>query len=157
MTRRLAAPFFALVLSVALFPDTASAKQTETFAYRLQQVWSTSFRLIRVDMGFKVTDRDDSVGFLMFEYDDGERTYPGSLQLVEVKEGERDMVRAEVQIPQQPSYIELMILQKLSKKLRAEYGDPPSAAPPAPEAPPKKDEGDKEDPDKQPEGDKSAP
>ncbi|MCA9603770.1 MAG: hypothetical protein R3A78_16880 [Polyangiales bacterium] len=117
-------PFVVLLGCLLAVPSVAAAKQTQNFEYRFSQVWSSAYRLIRVDMACRITDRDDEIGFLMFEYSDGRDWFPGSAQLVQVKERGKDVIRVEVQIPEQPSYIEIMILDKLRKKLLEEYGEP---------------------------------
>lgn len=121
-------------------PSTAFAKQSQNYQYRFSQVWSGTFRLVRVDMECKVTDRDDEIGFLMFQYTDGDRSYPGSIQLVPVRENGKDLIRVEIQIPSQPTYVEIMILDKLRKKLASEYGEPVEVPPPADKDKPKDDE-----------------
>jgi hypothetical protein len=135
---RISLAWFGVVMAMMMAlclgaPGVAAAKQSQSFEYRFSQVWSGAFRLIRVDLECRVTDRDDEIGFLMFEYSDGERSYPGSAQLVPVKENGKDVIRVEIQIPEQPTYIEIMILDKLRKKLLDEYGEPVVA--PAPQPP----------------------
>lgn len=128
---RFAAIFLGLALGFGS-AGTAHAKQTQTYEYRFAQVWSAAFRLVRVDLECRVTDRDDEIGFVMFEYSDGERSYPGSLQLVPVKELGKEVIRVELQIPEQPTYVEIMILDKLRKKLSDEYGEPVTQPTPPP-------------------------
>ncbi len=131
-------------------PGAAHAKQSQNYQYRFSQVWSGTFRLVRVDMECKVTDRDDELGFLMFQYSDGERTFPGSIQLVPVHEEGKDQIRVEIQIPSQPNYVEIMVLDKLRKKLMDEYGEPVDVPPPSADKDKNKDGNDapKDDKDK---------
>ena len=110
---------------LALIPARASAEQVEKFAYPYKQVWSAAVRLLRVDLGHKVTERDEEVGFIVFDYrDDSRKSHHGTAQLAAIQEGGREVIRVELSIQGQPSYIEIMVLTKLARKLRDEYGDP---------------------------------
>ncbi len=126
------ASWVAFPLCIVLFwPASGQAKSSEDYGHQYEQIWRSAIRLIRVDQGFAITDRDKDVGYFMFEYKDGERGYPGSVELVETaKQGEG--IRVLVQIPAMPSYIERMLLDKLSRKLLADYGEPPKRAPKPP-------------------------
>ena len=124
-------PWSALVVTVALLlPATTYAKKTEDFRHSYDQVWGAAIRLIRVDQGYPIKDRDQSVGYFLFDYKDDGRMYPGSVELVRIEDQGGGPIRVVMQIPAMPSYIERMLLDKLKKKLVDEYG--------VPEAPPKK-------------------
>lgn len=118
----------ALALAVAvavLVPAPAQARRESELRYRFNQVWGTTVRLVRVDYGFPIRDRDEEVGYLLFDYQDGDRSYPGSFEVVQVKvDGER-RIKVTCSIPAMPSYIEQMLIDKLEKKLEADYGEPP--------------------------------
>jgi len=125
----------ATVLTVALFfPATGQAKKTEDFRHSYDQVWGAAVRLIRVDQGYPIKDRDETVGYFLFDYRDDGRLYPGSVELVRIEDQGGGPIRVVVQIPAMPSYIERMLLDKLKRKLLDEYGEPP---PPPPATPPK--------------------
>lgn len=112
-----------LVLAALLVPATGRAKKTEDFRHSYAQVWGAAIRLIRVDQGYPIKDRDEGVGYFLFDYRDDGRTYPGSVELVRV-EDKTGTIRVVIQIPAMPSYIERMLLDKLEKKLIDEYGEP---------------------------------
>jgi len=119
----------AFVLTVALFlPAVGQAKKTADFRHTYEQVWGAAIRLIRVDQGYPIKDRDESVGYFLFDYRDDGRSYPGSVELIRIEDQGGGPIRVVVQIPAMPSYIERMLLDKLEKKLVDEYGEP---APPA--------------------------
>jgi hypothetical protein len=124
-----------LVLAALLLPSTSQAKKTEDFRHTYEQVWGAAIRLIRVDQGYPIKDRDQSVGYFLFDYEDDGRMYPGSVELVRIADQGGGPIRVVIQIPAMPSYIERMLLDKLEKKLVHEYGEP---APPVkkPEEPP---------------------
>ncbi len=107
-----------------LSPATGQAKKTEDFRHSYEQVWGAAIRLIRVDQGYPIKDRDPEVGYFLFDYRDDGRMYPGSVELVRIEDEGGGPIRAVVQIPAMPSYIERMLLDKLKKKLMDEYGEP---------------------------------
>jgi len=120
-----------IALCALLVPAPAGAKKTEDFGHTYEQVWGAAIRLIRVDQGYPIKDRDQTVGYFLFDYQDDGRAYPGSVELIRISGGGRDQIRVVMQIPAMPSYIERMLLDKLQKKLDHEYGEPPQ--PPAKE------------------------
>ena len=125
----------ATVFTIALFlPATGQAKKTEDFRHSYDQVWGAAVRLIRVDQGYPIKDRDETVGYFLFDYRDDGRLYPGSVELVRIQDQGGGPIRVVVQIPAMPSYIERMLLDKLKRKLLDEYGEP--APPPPPADPP---------------------
>jgi hypothetical protein len=130
-------PWAAIIVTAALlFPSIGQAKKTEDYRHSYDQVWRAAVRLIRVDQGYPIRDRDEGVGYLLFDYRDDSRTYPGSVELIRIKDQGGGSVRAIIQIPAMPSYIERMLLDKLEKKLINEYGEPsPPKKPEEPEAP----------------------
>ena len=119
-----------VIAFVLLSPATGQAKKTADFRHTYDQVWGAAIRMIRVDQGYAIKDRDQGVGYFLFDYRDDGRTYPGSVELVRIKDQGGGSIRAVVQIPAMPSYIERMLLDKLTRKLVDEYGEPePSKKP----------------------------
>ena len=113
----------ALVLVVG-WGALAHARKQRELPYGFAQVWSTALRLLRVDLKLAVTDRDAEGGFVLFEYVAGDKAHPGSIELVTQGQGPRAPTVAIVQVQGQPSYVEQMILDRLEKKLRSEFGAP---------------------------------
>lgn len=132
-------------LAVALLgaPRTAEARKDHEYAYRFEQIWSAAVRMVRVDLRYPITDKDENIGYLLFEYRDHGRGYPGSIELVRVRDSRRDKVKVIIQIPSMPSYIEQMLLDRLGRKLREEFGEPPP--PPERPEPPAEEPDDGED------------
>lgn len=111
--------------------EPASAKGGYDSLYGFDRTWNAGLRLVRVDLGLKVSEKDDAVGYLLFDYkspEGGARTVPGSMEFIRSKDD--GSVRVVVQIPQMPGYHEQVLLDQLARKLRNEYGDPPKKAPP---------------------------
>jgi hypothetical protein len=125
----------ALGLALALGGE-ARASASYQSAYTFEQTWGSAMRLVRVDLGLKITEKDVDNGFLLFDYtspESGSKTHRGSIEMVRTKAG----VSVVVQIPAMPRYHEDMVVTALAKKLLDEHGDPPKKAPtPAPSAEP---------------------
>ena len=122
------------VLVALLAPRPAAALAQRDIVWSLPQTWTSAIRLLRLDLGFEITERDRDAGFLLFRYVDGAQRHPGSLQMVEraLPDG-RTGVRVVVSVPEMPSYVEQHIIDRLERKLREEVGEPPPV--PAPTSP----------------------
>jgi hypothetical protein len=125
----------ALMAPFALRSEEASAKSAYESAYGFDRTWNAGMRLVRVDLGLKISEKDENAGYLLFDYvspESGKKPVPGSMEFIRSKE--TGAVRVVVQIPQMPGYHEQVLVDALSRKLRNEYGDPPkrTPAPPAP-------------------------
>lgn len=129
---------FALGLSVPLISllapeEDASAKSAYDSAYGFDRTWNAGMRLVRVDLGLKISEKDESAGYLLFDYrspESGNKAVPGSMEFIRSKD--TGAVRVVVQIPAMPGYHEQVVIDQLTRKLRSDYGDPPKKAPPSP-------------------------
>ncbi len=99
----------------------ASAKTGFDSAYTYDQTWTASLRLVRVDLGLKISEKDEHDGFILFEYTEKDRTSPASIELVRTDHG----VRVNCQIAQFASYHEAALLTRLARKLKDDFGSPP--------------------------------
>ncbi len=111
----------------------ADAKSTYDSPYGYDRTWNAALRLVRVDNGWKITEKDETNGYLLFDYaaPQSAKATPGSLELVRGRESD-NAVSVLVQLPQMPHYHEQVILDSLASKMRREYGDPPEPRPAAP-------------------------
>jgi hypothetical protein len=116
-------------------PRLALARKQRELPQRIDQVWNAALRMIRVDLQLAVTDRDQEGGYVLFEYVASGKRFPGSIELIPQAKGARPTTVAVVQVRGQPSYVEVMLLDRLEKKLVEEVGVP-AEPPPAPEPPP---------------------
>jgi hypothetical protein len=121
------------VATMALTAPGASAKATYESPYGYARTWNAAMRLVRVDNGWKVTEKDETNGYLLFEYSSPQSVKPsaGSLELVRGHDPEAS-VSVLVQLPQMPHFHEQVLLDALATKMRREYGDPPSPRKPLP-------------------------
>ena len=117
--------------AVALTAGGASAKSTYESPYGYERTWNAALRLVRVDNGWKVTEKDDQNGYLLFDYKSpgGDKACPGSMESSAGRDSD-GMVSVLVQLPAMPQYHEQVLLDALATKMRREYGDPPVRPPP---------------------------
>lgn len=110
-------------------------------SYPYEQVWPTAIRYLRVDRGFKVADKDEEAGYIMFEFtsDEGE-SGSGSLELVRTEDAAGRPSTSLVAVTNGgPSYLSNSLLDGVAAKVREERGPPatpPKKAPPEPPPPP---------------------
>jgi hypothetical protein len=113
----------------------ADAKATYESPYGYQRTWNAALRLVRVDNGWKVTEKDETSGYLLFEYKSVENAKPTAGSVEFVRGGDESApVSVLIELPQMPHYHEQLMLDALASKMRKEYGDapPPRRAPPSP-------------------------
>lgn len=129
-------PLLAVLALYAGLLGTAEARSEKTLAYQREQAWPTAVRFLRVDAKLKVVEKDADAGYVLFEYVEDKKTFRGSLEVIEVEKNGRKLVRFVIQIEDRPSWVEIELLTKLERKLRAELGSPAPAPTPAPKQPP---------------------
>jgi len=121
----------------------AIAKTQYESRYGYDKTWNAAVRLVRVDLGFKVVEKDEANGYLLFEYrsnEGGPKATSGSFEIIKPSGSRTDDVKVVVQLPQMPRYHEQVLVDQLVRKMHDEYGDPPprkkDAPPPPPDAGP---------------------
>jgi hypothetical protein len=110
---------------------SAGAKASLESAYGFERTWNAATRLVRVDLGFKITERDEGTGYLLFEYkspESGSKASAGSMEFL--RRGD-NLTVVVVQLPEMPQYHEQVMTDRLARKLRAEFGEPPRRPEPA--------------------------
>ncbi|MBN8616854.1 MAG: hypothetical protein J0L92_40095 [Deltaproteobacteria bacterium] len=124
LARRLLVVLALTTVGVSLSPSRAEARVSGEIAYSYQQTWQATVRLLRVDLQCPITDRDEEMGFVLFEYTSQGRRYPGSVEVVRTTDARgEEHVRVTVQVPAMPSYVERMVYDRLTRKLREDFGD----------------------------------
>lgn len=122
----LAAPVF-----VALRSDEACASVAYESPYTFEQTFGTALRLVRVNLGCKITEKDAENGYLLFDYtstESGKQVHHGSVEVVRGRLG----AHVSVQLPSLPRYHEQMIVDALARKLASNHGEPPPRDRPVP-------------------------
>jgi hypothetical protein len=124
-----AALFAGVACAIVLPGTTAAAKSDYDSPYGYERTWNAALRLVRVDLGLKVLEKDERSGYLLFEYRSPESGTKATSASFEIVHGAKDSsaVKVVVQIPQMPTFHERAMLDGLSHKMHDEYGDPPSA------------------------------
>jgi hypothetical protein len=122
-----------IAAAIAAAATGAEAKSTYESPYGYERTWNAALRLVRVDNGWKINEKDQANGYLLFDYaaPQSSKTTPGSLELVRGRDTQTG-VSVLVQLPQMPHYHEQVILDSLASKMRREYGDPPEPQPALP-------------------------
>ena len=128
-----------LVLATILPSVTAQARLTIDSYYGFDRTYNSALRLVRVDMGLKVTEKDDKTGYFVFDYkstDTGNKVSSGSFEFVRSSESDGPVLR------RPPASTDAAIRRagahrRVRSQRRQEYGDPPErlkpkAPPPAP-------------------------
>lgn len=125
------------VAAAVVITTPASARSAYDSTYGYDCTWNAAVRLVRVDLGLKVTEKDAENGYLMFEYRSPESrgASPGSIEMVHSKDPGAP-VRVVVVLSQMPRYHEQMIVDALAKKMRQDYGEPPTLYPAPKQEPP---------------------
>ena len=133
-------PLALALLFVLLAAGGAQAKREQSFQYPYSRVWGSALRMLRVDFESPITEKDQDSGYFLFDFPDGGKQHPGSVELVRSTENGVETVRVAIQVAALPTYVEQMLLDRLTRKLNEEFGAP--TAPQKPAAPPAAKPGD---------------
>src|ERR1700679_2975372 len=107
----------------ALRIDDAHASVAYESPYTFEQIFGTAMRLLRVDLGCKITEKDVDNGYVLFDYtssESGKQVHHGSVEVVRTRQG----AHVSVQLASLPRYHEQMIVDALARKLLTEHGEP---------------------------------
>ncbi len=139
--------FSLLLVALFLMPAQANARLQTEYRYNFEQVWNAALRMVRVDLRLPISDKDADTGYLLFDYIDHGKAFPGSIELVRGERERRAVTKVVVQVQGMPAYVEQMLVDRLARKLRDEYGEPLAPPKPAPEKPVAPEDGDAKKPD----------
>lgn len=125
------APGAALLAAVviALCPGSARAQRSREFRYTYGQLWRSAVRLIAVNYRYRIPDKDDEIGYILFAYEERGQSHQGSLELVKLGDESKAPVRVAIRVPTRPGYVAQMMLDRLRRKLLADYGAEPREGP----------------------------
>jgi hypothetical protein len=144
-------------LLVLLVASPAFARSEKTLAYPRDPAWQAAVRFIRIDAQLKIIEKDADAGYVLFELREDKKTFRGSLELIDVVKDGRHLVRFVITIEDRPSWLEVELLTKLERKLRAELGSPAPAPSPAPKKDPDPPAKPKDEPKPDPDAPKISP
>jgi hypothetical protein len=127
MTRAIG--FFVVLGLVLAAAAPAEAKTTRDLTYRQSQIWNSAIRFLRVDLKYPILEKDREAAYLLFEYREAGRGYAATLELVPAGTSARPIIKASLNIERMPSYVEEVLLDQFSRKLKSDYGEQPVLAP----------------------------
>ena len=119
--------FLTMVITGAVLMTSlvCEARTTRETTYRYQQIWSTAVRFLRVDNGFEIKEQDKETGYVLFAYPNAGRSLMGSVELIPTVRSDKKYITVALRIQDMPSYVEVVLIDKLVRKLRNEYGRAP--------------------------------
>lgn len=124
-----------LAVALGAVAPLAWARTLQVVPYPVARVWPASVRFLRVVRDYPIREKDESAGYILFDFTDGPKPCKAALELIPVTDSEgRDATRLALTIPDLPRRYEILVLEKLSAKIRDDEGPPPPA-PRAPEKP----------------------
>ena len=122
-----------LFMGPLLPPPPAEARSVGTVSYPVADVWPSAVRFLRIDRNCVIREKDEAAGYILFDYPEGQKLHKGSLELIRTSDADgRDITRVAASLPDLPHYIEQLLIDKLSARLREDHGSP---APPPPRKP----------------------
>ena len=108
-------------------------------------MWTSCIRLIRVDYGFEIIEKDKDTGYILFDFKDSGMNSPASFEVIQQEKNGAPGVKILLTMAKLPSYMERMMLDKLERKIMDDYGPPPEVR----KKPDKKEEKEQKDKDEQ--------
>jgi hypothetical protein len=124
-----------LALASAVLVETApwrksiaasTPSEQRVLTYSWGAIWKGAVRYLRVDRKYRIVEKDESSGFILFEYPlSNEQFGSGSVELVELVANREVRVRVVVRLNQGPMHLTYAIADGIAAKLRAEHGPPP--------------------------------
>jgi hypothetical protein len=111
-----------------LLPVAAGARTTQVVPYPPGEVWATAVRFLRVDRAYPIREKDETAGYVLFDYPERGKTFRGALELVATTDGDgRAATQVVVSLPELPRHYEIALVDKLTSKMREERGVPAPA------------------------------
>lgn len=120
-----------------IVPASTGTGQTRVLPWPSSTVWPTAVRLLRVDRGFTIVDRDVDAGYILFDFPIGaDAKGRGSVEVfATVDASGREAASVQITTDGGPVHLPNALLDALVQKVREERGPPP---PPPPRDPPRK-------------------
>ena len=142
----------AALMSIALAAAPAFARSSVVVPYTIGEVWPAAIRFLRVDRNYRVREKDEPAGYVLFDLPENKRTYRGALEMVKTTDDEgRVATQLTCSISDLPRRYETTLLDQLASKVSEERGPPPAHRPPVAGDPPPKEDRPENKPDPKPE------
>src|SRR5262249_5788406 len=136
-----APPAGATPMLVALAAAPAFARSSVVVPYTLSEVWPAAIRFLRVDRNYRVREKDEPAGYVLFDLPENKRTYRGALEMVKTTDDEgRAATQLNCSIADLPRRYEVTLLDLLAAKVAEERGPPPAHRPPVARDPPPRED-----------------
>ncbi len=147
------APLAAAALAlISLAAAPAHARSTVVVPYTTAEVWPATIRFLRVDRNYRVREKDQPAGYILFDLPENKRTYRAALEMVKTSDDEgRAATQITCTITDLPRRYEATLLDQLAAKVADERGPPPANRPPVAGEPPPKENRPENKPDSKPE------
>ena len=130
----------AALMLIALAAAPASARSSVVVSYTIGEVWPAAIRFLRVDRNYRVREKDQPAGYVLFDLPENKRTYRGALEMVKTTDDEgRVATQITCSITDLPRRYESTLLDQLAAKVSEERGPPPAHRPPVAGDPPPKE------------------
>ncbi len=135
------APLAAAALTLmSLSAAPAHARSSVVVPYAMAEVWPAAIRFLRVDRNYRVREKDEPAGYVLFDLPENKRTYRAALEMVKTTDEEgRVATQLTCTITDLPRRYETTLLDQLAVKVGEERGPPPAHRPPVAGDPPPKD------------------
>jgi len=72
----------AALMLIALAAAPAHARSSVVVSYTIGEVWPAAIRFLRVDRNYRVREKDEPAGYVLFDLPENKRTYRGALEMV---------------------------------------------------------------------------
>ena len=128
--RGASAPLAAAALTLmSLAAAPAHARSSVVVSYTTAEVWPAAIRFLRVDRNYRVREKDEPAGYVLFDLPENKRTYRAALEMVKTTDDEgRVATQITCTITDLPRRYETTLLDQLAAKVGEERGPPPPSA-----------------------------
>jgi len=142
----------AALMLISLAATPAHARSSIVVPYTIAEVWPAAIRFLRVDRNYRVREKDEPSGYVLFDLPENKRTYRAALEMVKTTDDEgRVATQLTCSITDLPRRYETTLLDQLASKVSEERGPPPAHRPPVAGDPPPKEDRPENKPDPKPE------
>ncbi len=138
---RAIAPLAVAALALTAFAAApAHARSSIVVPYTSAEVWPAAIRFLRVDRNYRVREKDEPSGYVLFDLPENKRSYRAALEMVKTTDDDgRAATQLTCTITDLPRRYESTLLDQLAAKVAEERGPPPAQRPPVAGEPPPKD------------------